>query len=193
MKTCRSGVPPFAPKPGRGRGLAALSVLVLAGVMSSARADTSEVSANGFLVSLRHESRASPQQLYQALARVERWWSPAHTWSGRSENLSLTVEAGGCLRERWATGAVEHARVVFADRDRLLRLDGGLGPLQALAVRAILTFSIATEGERTVLRTTYRVSGSAPGLERLAAPVDGVIAEQVQRLIAFADPDAARR
>lgn len=52
----------------------------------------------------------------------------------------------------------------------------------------MLTFAIAPANDKTALQVTYRVAGSAAaGLEGLAGPVDGVIAEQVRRLVRFAE------
>ena len=153
-----------------------------------AAAATSEVSPGGFLVTVRHEVKATPHRLYQALSEVDRWWNGRHSWSGRAANLSLATQAGGCFCERWETNSVEHARVVHAVEDRMLRLDGSLGPLQALAVTSVMTFALTPQDGGTVLLVTYRVAGNdAAGLQQLAGPVDGVIAEQVRRLVAYVE------
>jgi hypothetical protein len=151
-------------------------------------AATSDVSPSGFLVSLRYEVNAKPHRIYEALGEVDKWWNPAHTWSGSSANLSLSRQASGCFCERWGASSVEHARVIYAAEDSVLRLQGGLGPLQALAVNAVLTFAIAEKEGKTILQVTYRVSGNeAAGLQALAGPVDGVIAEQARRLVTYSE------
>ena len=42
----------------------------------------------------------------------------------------------------------------------VLRLQGGLGPLQDLPVQAVLTFRIVVQEARTALALTYRVGGT---------------------------------
>jgi len=154
-------------------------------------AATSDVSASGFLVTVRLETVASPQRIHELLVHPERWWNGAHTWSGAASNLSLVPDAGGCFCERWDGHAVEHGRVVFIARGETLRLAAALGPLQGLAVNGVLTFATAAKDGRTTLETTYRVSGSpSAGLDRLAAAVDGVIEEQARRLVRTAEAGA---
>jgi hypothetical protein len=165
------------------------AVLVLAAcVHASALSAPSEVSPTGFVVSLRHETRATPRDLYQALGRIDQWWNGSHSYSGKASNLSMPLQAGGCFCERWEQNSIEHARVVNALENRLLRLSGALGPLQSLAVEGVLSFAISEKDGRTTLEVTYRVAGSSTaGLDRLAAPVDSVIAEQAKRLVSLAE------
>ncbi len=69
-----------------------------------------------------------------------------------------------------------------------MRLQGALGPLQPLAVNAILTFAISSSGDKTVLTVTYNVAGNADAaLDKLAGPVDGVIGEAADRLVAYVE------
>ena len=78
--------------------------------------------------------------------------------------------------------------MIHAVEDRLLRLEGSLGPLQALAATSIMTFALAPKDGGTALVVTYRVAGNeAAGLQQLAGPVDGVIGEQVRRLVAYVE------
>ena len=75
--------------------------------------------------------------------------------------------------------------MVFADGATTLRLSGGAG---AAAVhrrrRATWAIVLKPAGDRTELTLTYDVGGYAKGglAETLAAPVDGVLGEQVARL-----------
>jgi uncharacterized protein YndB with AHSA1/START domain len=174
----------------RGIGLAAIVAVSILGPVGPAAAAASDVSPSGFVVTLRQEVQASPHRVYEALGEVDRWWSSQHTWSGHAANLSLATQASACFCERWEGNSVEHGRVVYAARDSVLRLQAALGPLQALAVNAVLTFAVAEKEGRTVLQVTYRVSGNdAAGLQELAGPVDGVLAGQVHRLAAHAEGD----
>ena len=164
------------------------AALLLAALAAAVNATPSEVSPTGFTVTVRHETTAAPRELFRALGRIDQWWNGSHSYSGKASNLSLPLQAGGCFCERWEQNSVEHARVVNAVENRLLRLSGALGPLQSLAVEGVLSFAIGEKDGRTTLEVTYRVAGPATaGLDRLAAPVDSVIAEQARRLVSFAE------
>jgi hypothetical protein len=165
--------------------LAALPLVAL----GAAHADTSGVSPTGFLVTHRLEVQASPQRVFDAVGRIGRWWNAEHSYSGRGANLSLDLKAGGCFCERWDGGSVLHAQVVFVDRkNHVVRLVGGLGPLQDRAVQGVLGFAAAAVEGRTVLTVTYRVAGPGDvGLEKSATPVDRVIGEAAQRLVAYVE------
>lgn len=172
------------PTPPRRGATFALALALLAG---SAQAEVSGVSPSGFVVTHRLESKATPEEVYAAIGHPERWWNPEHTYSHDAANLSMTLTAGKCFCENWAYGSVEHARVIWVGRDHAVRLSGAFGPLQALAVDAILTITLSAKEGRTAMQLTYRVSGNADAaLDKLAAPVDGVLGEQFARLESFA-------
>jgi uncharacterized protein YndB with AHSA1/START domain len=171
----------------RGRRSATRLALLLALLAGTAHAEVSGVSPSGFVVTHRTETQATPAEIYAAIGHPERWWNAEHTYSHDAANLSMALSAGGCFCERWADGSVEHARVIQTGRDRVVRLSGAFGPLQALAVDAVLTITMATHDGRTALQLTYRVSGNADAaLDKLAQPVDGVLGEQFKRLERFA-------
>jgi uncharacterized protein YndB with AHSA1/START domain len=151
-----------------------------------AAAEVASSSPSAFLIQAEAEIAASPDQVWRALPRIERWWSPAHTYSGDARRLSLDPRAGGCWCERWDGQSVEHARVVLVMEDdgvRTLRAVGALGPLQDLGVSGVMTFTVAPLASGAKLTMTYRVSGD-PGLtlDQLAPLVDGVLMEQFGRL-----------
>jgi hypothetical protein len=166
-----------------------LLAAVLGGAMSlPAQAETSAVSPAGFLVTHRHEVRATPRQVFEALGRVGQWWNGQHSYSGDAAKLSLDLVAGGCFCERWDGGSVQHAQVIGVGKDAYVRLQGALGPLQELAATGVLTFAVKAVEAKTVLTVTYRVSASPDSaMEKWAAPVDRVIGEQASRLAAYVD------
>ncbi len=161
-----------------------LAPLVAALACGAAHAEVASSSASGFEIRLERRLTATPAASYRALGEINRWWSDAHTWSGHASNLSLSMKAGGCLCERWRDGEVEHARVIYAAPGQLLRLDAPLGPLQTLAVNAILSFELTAADNGTKLAVTFRVTGDGT-ISQLATPVDGVITEQVDRYTRF--------
>jgi uncharacterized protein YndB with AHSA1/START domain len=128
-----------------------------------------------------------PAALWAALLQWGRWWDPAHSYSGKPGALLLEPRANGTLAESWDGGSVLHATVLNAMPPRLLRLQGGFGPLQALPVNAILDFTLKPEGQATRLTMTYRVGGPPQTrLPDLAAPVDAVMSAGFARLVRFA-------
>jgi len=55
-------------------------------------------------------------------------------------------------------------------------------------VTGVLTFTVAMQETKTILRLTYRVSGPPDvGLDKLAAAVDQVIGQQFKRLKSLAE------
>lgn len=154
---------------------------------TSVLAETSSVSASGYLVTHKADVSATPAQVYTALGQPGRWWNSQHTYSGKSENLVVELRAGGCFCEHWEGNSIEHARVIYATRDKALRMEGGLGPLQDMAVTGILNWIIAPAEGKTQLLFTYRVRGAEAGLDKTAEIVDKVMGEQFTRLVAFVE------
>ena len=172
---------------------AAVAMAVLLSV--PAQAELLKSAETGFVARNAVTVAARPDQVWAALIAPARWWNPAHSWSGKAANFSLDARAGGCFCEALTNGgSVEHQRVLFSNPGQLLRLGGGLGPLQPEAVSAVLTWELKAEGDGTRLTQTYAVSGMVDGgLSGWAAPVDGVIREQLERLerlIETGSPDA---
>ena len=169
---------------------AAAAVLLCA---PSARADVVDSGAGGFTVKTVVQVSAPARDVYRALVdRVGAWWDSAHTFSGKSENLSIEATPGGCFCERLAGGGgVRHLTVVYADAGKTLRLNGGLGPLQDMAVAGSMTWTFTEASGKTQVEMTYKVGGYAPGgLGPLAKPVDAVLAQQVERLKRFVEAGA---
>jgi uncharacterized protein YndB with AHSA1/START domain len=176
--------------------LRALALSTLVGLCASA-AHAAEIAANGFVV--RHEVviAAAPPKVYDALVdRVGGWWNSQHTYSGDSGNLTIDARPGGCFCERLASGGVEHMRVVHVRRNQLLRMYGGLGPLQGSGVAGAMTWTLSPAQDATKLELTYSVGGFiAGGFDAMAPAVERVLGEQVQRLKRFVEtgvPDAPK-
>ena len=147
-------------------------------------------SATGFTVTFEKVVRVLPDSIYTYLFRdIGKWWSPDHTWSGKASNLSIVPRPGGCFCEKLENGGgVRHMTVVFADPGKMLRLEGGLGPLQMMAVNGSMTFTITPEGEAARLSLIYTVGGYFPGGGGKWAPlVDKVVGEQFGRLVGYTE------
>lgn len=159
-----------------------LSVVLLF-IALPAGAEVLRQEAHGFEIRLERQLAAAPAETFAVIVRIGDWWSDAHTWSGKAANMQITLAAGGCFCERWDQGETEHGRVLQFVRDRSLRLAALLGPLHSLPVAAVLEFQLQPAQQGTRLVLTYRVSGNTPELAALPAAVDGVLAEQLDRLV----------
>lgn len=169
-------------------GTTAALVFASVAFAATARADVVDSNAGAFTIRTTVTITKSADAVYDALVKVAQWWNPAHTFSGQSSNLTLDAKPGGCFCERLAGGGVQHMVVVYADRGKMLRMTGGLGPLQQMPVAAVWTLSLEEKNGQTTLASTYAVSGyTKDGFAGLAAVVDQVMSEQVSRLKQFAE------
>jgi uncharacterized protein YndB with AHSA1/START domain len=172
-----------------------LFVLILS-EMSPASAEVKDSSAIGFTIQDTVIIAANPNDVYHSLvADVGRWWDSAHTFSGNASNLSIDDKAGGCFCEKLANGgSVRHLVVVFVDPGKTLRMIGGLGPLQAMAVTGSMTWSLSKTDAGTNVKVTYSVGGYRPGgLQILASLVDKVMFEQLKRLKEYMEKKEIKR
>lgn len=161
-------------------------------------AEVKDSGPGGFTVKIIMEINASPDVVYQRVVHnIGDWWSSDHTFSGDAHNLSIEDRPMGCFCEKLQDhGAARHMEVIYADPGKMLRLSGGLGPLQEMAVTGSLTLTtLPAMGSgstgRTRLSVTYAVGGyMAGGLDALAKAVDGVLAEQFTRLKTYIETGA---
>jgi uncharacterized protein YndB with AHSA1/START domain len=159
--------------------------IAVSGISAPVSADVKSVSDQGFVSSNSVTVRATPAVVYRTLGQPATWWSSKHTWSGDALNLSMKLRAGGCFCERLPKekGSVEHGRVIFARPAKMLRLRAALGPLQAEAVSATLTWSLKAVEGGTEITQDYVVSGMIRGgMGAFAPAVDAVLSEQLERL-----------
>jgi uncharacterized protein YndB with AHSA1/START domain len=166
------------------------AVLALAPALSQAA--VKQATSDSLLIQDSRVLHVTPAKAHAALSDVAHWWNGEHTWSGSSANLSLKPEAGGCFCERWNDNSVQHMQVLGAVKNHQLRLQGGLGPLQGMAVEGVMTFTLKPTGDGSTLNFEYRVNGaSASGLDKLAAGVNSVLMEQLDRLQRYAETGKA--
>lgn len=169
------------------KGAVLLAALLVA---SPAAAEVKSSSDAGFEIVYSVTVPAPPDKAYAAIVEPALWWNKAHSWSGDARNMTIDARAGGCFCEALPAtkGSVEHGRVLFARPGVVLRLSGALGPLQNYPISGILTFEIKPSGSGSRIDVSYVVGGYVPaGIKPFAAPVDGVIGEQVARLGALLD------
>lgn len=153
-----------------------------------AAAEVLQSSPAGATLEHRYRIASPPLQAWRALVHPELWWPSDHTWSGAATNLRLEAQAGGCFCENWGEASAEHGRIVMARPGESLRIQGALGPLQGMAVSAVLTIELApAEGGGTDAKVTYRISGDpSHGLEQFAPAVDQVVGLQFGNFARYA-------
>ena len=167
------------------------SIILLGGVVALAVAKpaAAEILSSSPTTIDIHDSvtiDAPIQQDWDTLRAPQRWWSKEHTYSDNAANLYLDAQATGCFCERLPDhkGSVEHARIVYIEAPRMIRLTGALGPLQAEAVIGTLTFKLDSEGSNaTKITLDYVVSGYVRvGADKIAPKVDEVLGLQLAGL-----------
>jgi uncharacterized protein YndB with AHSA1/START domain len=172
-------------------------LLLLLPLAVPAAAEVLDSSAHGFTSQNAATVAAPPATVYTALVQdVSSWWSSDHTISGSAENLRIDAQQGGCFCEVLpGGGSIRHLTVVQANPGKLLRLTGGLGPLQAEGVSGSLTWALEEDDDGTNLIVTYSVGGFVTGgLDSWSAGVDRVVGEQLTRLARYietGDPETA--
>lgn len=153
-------------------------------VAAPAAAEVTSSSPIHFDIESRVTVAATPARAYEAIGQIGAWWNGAHSYSGNAANMRLELWAGGCFCETLPDGGtVEHMHVVQVLPGRVIRMTGGLGPLQAEALTGTLTWSLRAVPEGTEISSVYLVSGHVRGdTGSYAAPVDAVLREQLERL-----------
>ncbi len=166
--------------------IAATLALLAAG---SARAEVVDAQPNGFEVRRQVVIAAPANAVWATLVTPSKWWASAHTFSGSAANLSLGAASGACFCERLPNGgSVLHMTTVNAVPGQKLVLVGALGPMQSSGASGALTFLLAEKDGATTVTVTYDVGGYFKGgLDKIAAPVDGVLGQQVAGLKAASE------
>lgn len=175
-------------------GLSLLALLPAALLpLGAARAEVVSRGEAGFVVRHVVETTVAPESAWTALIEPAGWWNGEHSFSGDAGNLSIDPRPGGCFCEVLPGesgqgggephGGVEHARVIFIDRHKALRLSGALGPLQSEGLVGTLTITLKPVEGGTRLTWEYVVAGFMRyKLDQIAPAVDKVIGEQATRL-----------
>jgi len=162
--------------------------LVLLAASAPAAAEVIGASANGFEVRQVVPLVVKPEVAFQSFANLPAWWNPEHTYSGKAQNLSLSLTPGGCFCERFPTGGgIEHMRVTYVDPGKRLLMTGALGPLLYEATAGVLDVQVKSTAGGSQLTLDYKAAGFANGgADKLAPIVDAVLAEQLRRYRKYA-------
>ena len=161
---------------------------------------------SGFVTRDTAVTSADPYETWAQLIAPSKWWNDDHTWSADAENMYISAQGGGCFCELLPPpkgapegvrrGSVEHMRVIQAAPPRVLRMVGGLGPLQSEPMTGVLTITLKPVDGGTRVLFEYVVGGYSrfePGV--IAKAVDGVMTQQLKGLVSslgVAEPSQAR-
>jgi hypothetical protein len=157
---------------------------------SPVSAEVTSVSETGFALSYEQTVTASPDEIYASWTQVGKWWDPAHSWEGNSENLYMDMRIGGCFCEKLSNGGgVEHLHLVYFAPGKEIRLTGGLGPLQGMGLGGAMVWAIKPGEEGNSVSWTYNVHGHSTEeyLKQLAPIVDSVQQQAFDRLVRFVE------
>ena len=162
-------------------------IAILACSTASARGEVKNAAASGFTIENTRVVPVDAGTAFKALVEsVDRWWPKDHSWWGREGALSIEPRAGGCFCERAGSREAMHMLVTFVDPGRLLRMTGGLGPLQGMGLQGALEFRFAPAKDGTAITLYYRVGGYTPDdLSTFAPVVDQVQGVQLGALAEF--------
>jgi uncharacterized protein YndB with AHSA1/START domain len=169
------------------RLLIAASLLV---ALPTSAHSTPQITPTGFLVKLETNINGPPAKVYDALVgQVGSWWNPEHTYSHDAKNLSIDPRPAGCFCEKLPNGGgVEHLRVVYVAPREVLRLSGGLGPLQASGLAGSMTWKLTGGAENTRVELSYSVGGFIQGgFEQIAPAVESMLNDQLNRFKLFVE------
>ncbi len=160
-------------------------LLIAAALLAApASAEVVQSSSQGFEVSHTVTVAAPLERAWAVTLAPRLWWNKEHTYSGDSANLTIDERPGGCFCEKLpGKGGVEHMRIAYIQPPRMVRMIGGLGPLQAEGATGALAITLTKEGEGTKIVLSYVIGGYIrQGPEKLAPLVDRVLGEQMAGL-----------
>lgn len=150
---------------------------------SYAYADVKHKSDTGFIVAGEVRLPKKAESAWKQLLSINQWWEPSHSFSGNAANLYLDIHNEKCFCERWQGSWVRHLAVIAVQEQKILMLEGGLGPLQSEGVHGVLTITLEDQMMSSVLKWSYKVHGfTEKGLSTWAAPVDQVLTKQFDNL-----------
>lgn len=158
-----------------------ISVVLL--TCESAFAEIKKSSSTGFVIEIEHQLEVDAKTAYSKLAGdFNKWYDPSHSYSQKAENLSLDLDKH-CMYEKLDDGGfVRHMEIVFHQPGKMLRMTGGLGPLQGMGVSGAMTWEFKEEKGKASVKMTYAVSGADYlQLDKIAVPVEQVLSQQTMR------------
>lgn len=150
--------------------------LLLGGLHAPARAEVKDQAASGFTVENSQWVPVDSATAWKAFVHdVGKWWPADHSWWGDASKLSISEKAGGCFCEINGAQQAWHMTVTFVDPGKLMRMTGGLGPLQGMGLNGALEWRFVEEKGGTRITLWYRAGGYTPDdLSKFVPVIDKV-------------------
>lgn len=152
------------------------AALLFGGLHAPACAEVKDQAPNGFTLENSQWVPVDPGTAWKAFVHdVGQWWPADHSWWGDASKLSISEKAGGCFCEINGAQQAWHMTVTFVDPGKLMRMTGGLGPLQGMGLDGALEWRFVEEKGGTRITLWYRAGGYTPDdLTKFVAVVDKV-------------------
>lgn len=174
----------------------AAATLVLS---APAAAEVVHTTETGFTTRDSVVVKGTPYDAWLTLIAPAKWWNKSHSWSGDAANLYISAQANGCFcellpapegaPEEVRRGSALHMTVVMADPGKVLRMRGGLGPLQSEPADGVLTVTLSQVDGGTRIVWEYVVGGPMRyEIPMISKAVDGVMSEQLRGLARVLGP-----
>lgn len=169
------------------RGLLLTTAMIAGGTwIPSVTAKVLDQAADGFTVENSEWVPADSANAWKAFLEVGEWWPADHTWWGDASKLSISDKAGSCFCEINGAQQAWHMTVTFVDPGKLMRMTGGLGPLQGMGLNGALEWRFVEEKGGTRITLWYRAGGYTPDdLGKLVPVIDKVQALQLGGLAEY--------
>lgn len=157
--------------------------------------EVTQSAPDGFQIKISMSTPLDPSRTYRAFVEdFSKWWDASHSYSGKAANLSLDLDRNCMLETLGDGGFVRHMEISYCEKDKAVRLLGGMGPLQEMGIHGAMTFSFEQMDEATVISLTYNVTGASfQKLDQVAEPVDGVLTQQMERLKKYCESLATQK
>ena len=150
-------------------------------------AEVIKSSADGFIIQHTATIAHDDTSVFKTMTgKIGKWWSPDHSFSNDAGNMLIDSD---CFCERWGANLVHHLDTVAWIENSKVVMEGGLGPLKELGLSGTMIWTLVSTGDDvTAVSWKYHVYGyTETDLTDLAVAVDGVLGEQIGRLVGYLD------
>ena len=132
-------------------------MMALAALLGSLQATAAikDQAADGFTIEHSQWVPVDQATAWKAFVHdVGKWWPADHTWWGDASKLSISEQVGGCFCELNGAQQARHMGVAFVDPGKLMRMTGGLGPLQGMGLNGVMEWRFVAENGGTRITIT---------------------------------------
>jgi uncharacterized protein YndB with AHSA1/START domain len=151
-------------------GAVMMAAMIL--IAAVARAEVKSAAQGGFRIEQELILPASPNEVFDVVTGdISGWFD--HSFSQHPKKLYIEAWPGGGFYEMFddAGNGALHARVIYADRGKMLRFTGPMG-FSGTALDLVTTYELKAEGTGTRFHLTITAAGDVD--EKAAALIDGV-------------------